>query len=102
LPIIPVFAFGENELIDEMAVPGPAESFMHSWHGSLALPSWDAIRRFFDRPIGPLRICLGQAFMPSEFDRNMAAEWKTHVSLTHELCKPSGAKPLEWVARARV
>ena len=99
LPIIPVFSFGENELISEAARPGPAEGLMKAWHGSLALPSLAAVRRFFGQPIGPLRVCLGQAFMPEEFGRNMAAEWKTHVSLTYELCKPAGAKPLEWVMR---
>ncbi len=99
LPIVPVFSFGENELIDEAAAPGPAEGLMRSWHGSLALPSWAAVRRFFDRPVGPLRICLGQAFMPADFTRDMAAEWKTHVSLTYELCKPANAKPLVWVEK---
>lgn len=98
LPIIPIFSFGENELIDEAAEPGPAEGLMKAWHGSLALPSWAAAKRFFGRPIGTLRVCLGQAFLPGEFTKDLAAEWKTHVSLTYELCKPVGAKPLVWTS----
>jgi hypothetical protein len=99
LPIIPVFSFGENELIDESAAKGPAEGLMNAWHGSLALPSWAAVKRFFGRPVGPLRVCLGPAFMPSDFGKEMSADWKMHVQLTYELCKPANAKPLVWIDR---
>jgi hypothetical protein len=100
LPIIPVFSFGENELIDEVATKGPATGLMEAWHGSLALPSFSATRRFFGRPIGPLRVCLGPAFMPCDFSKEMAADWKMHVQLAYELCKPANAKPLVWVDRS--
>jgi hypothetical protein len=96
LPLIPVFGYGENEFFDEPAKATMARDIMGAWHGSLDLPSWSSIKNFIEGKSKPLKVCIGPAFLPVDYTKNMTKDWKMHVELTYELCKPTGAPPLEW------
>ena len=108
LPLIPVFAFGENEIFgsdgDEKIHFGFLESLIRSWYGALELPSWKSTSNWFNKPLRPLTMKFGSPLMPAEFPKSvkqLAAEWKEHVNLHYELLRPRGSpERIHWIGGA--
>ncbi len=101
VPLIPVFSFGENELFDGISEPWnkTISDLLENLCSSLQMPSLASMRTWLGTAQGerPLRIVLGPAFLPADFSAEMGVEWKTHVNLAYEICRPRGAPPITWI-----
>lgn len=107
LPLIPVFAFGENELFSGRAGFGFLETLMRRWHGTLNLPSWTSTLEWLRAPVGSrhLTIKFGAPLLPGDFPKSLeglATEWKEHVNLHYELLRPMQApERITWIGGRR-
>lgn len=103
LPLIPVFAFGENEMFGsgEKIHFGFFEQLLRNWYGAFEGPSWGATLDWFRKPVRPLTIKFGAPLLPADFPKSLsrlATEWKEHVDLHYALLRTRGSpERIHWI-----
>ncbi len=104
LPLIPIFAFGENEFFErpEKENSNFAQTIMKTVGGGLQPPSTSSMLNWLNRPIDPVQVIIGQPFKVDSSDLESSTDaWKTHVNKIYKKYHPSNyADEIEWISKS--
>ena len=105
LPLIPIFAFGENEFFQrpQKENSGIVQSIFKSSGGGFQPPTMSSIRDWFTQEnIPPLNVVIGHPFKldASNTIDTIANKWKDHVNAIYKKYRPDNyGNEIEWTSK---
>ncbi len=104
LPIIPIFAFGENEFFKRPTKENSdfLQSILKAAGGGFQLPTFSSISSWYNRTIDPLTIVIGQPFRIDASNLDASANsWKEHINKIYKKYRTENYAPeIEWISKS--
>ncbi len=105
IPIIPVFAFGENEFFQRPVKEHSniIQKLIKSTGGGMQFPAYSSIKDWFNRESIPLNVFIGPAFRTDGSSLDASANlWKKHVNKFYKKCSKSQnyQSEIEWISKS--
>ncbi len=104
VPLIPIFAFGENEFFDRPSKENNDlfQTIMKSAGGGFQPPSMSSILNWYKKDSHPINVVIGPAFKTDANDiKSSATKWKKHIDAVYKKYRPDNyGSVIEWIPKS--